>query len=123
MKANANNYLNSENGKANAMRFISALTERRLLCVVKKVSSSGTSRQIFFGEMCFNNGFAHLCQFNYFLGCLGFRYKNDSGLVSVSGCGMDMIFHTLYNACGILADAGFTLPADWDRLCCDYSNC
>lgn len=113
-------YLASETGKANAQRFIKALSEKRLLCTVKKVSSSGMSRQIFFGEMCFNQTFSHVCQFNWFFKEIGFHYTNND-CISVSGCGMDMIFHSLTVACSILKENGFTLPDNYNSLCCDYS--
>ena len=129
MKQNEiNRYLETNEGKQNAKRFILALEEKRLLCVVKNVSSSGMSRQIFFGEMHFEdhrplgNSSAAVYQFNWFFGQLGFRYRQDSALVSVYGCGMDMIFHTLSNVCGILKEAGFVLPSDWSSLCCAYSS-
>lgn len=105
-----------------AESFIKALTERRLICSVKKVSSSGTSRKIFFGEFRYNQDGGFVYQFNWFIGQLGFKYDKQTSCVSVKGCGMDMIFNTLDCVCGVLKDNGFDLPENFSRLCCDYHS-
>lgn len=112
-------YLQSEEGKSNAKRFIKALREKRIIATVKKVSSSGMSRDIFFGEVAISGKgkgrYTHIYQFNWFFKQLGYNYTgNDT--IRVGGCGMDMVFNTLYNVCGTLKYNGYKLPDNWSSL-------
>lgn len=92
-------YLQSEAGKSNAERFLKAVKEHRLLCSVKHVSRNGMSRIIGVYEIQHDdNGRPYLCQFNWFLGEIGFKYNDDYHAIRVGGCGMDMIYNLLYNA-------------------------
>ena len=60
---------------------------------VETVSSSGMSRSINF--YCVVDG--KIRKLNYYIhGLLGYRYNKDYAIV-VGGCGMDMIFNTVYN--------------------------
>lgn len=120
-------FLESEDGKRNAERFIKALKERRLVCSVKHVSKSGMSRVISFCEMnsC-TEGRNHrkrrydILQFNWFFGRLGWSYDDDWYAIRVGGCGMDMVFHVLYEVASQLKYYGFNVPKDWSRLADDY---
>lgn len=113
-------YLTTEAGKANAERFLKALKERRILAVIKSVSSTGMSRQVAFREISTTaEGNTHILQFDYFLNCLGYPYGKQGGII-VRGCGMDMIFNTLYNVCSTLKEAGFNVPEDFPRLADSY---
>lgn len=119
-------YLESEDGKRNAERFIKALREGRMVCSVKHVNSTGTSRVISFCEMksWTVNRKRHwaIYQFNWFFKNLGFRYDDSWDAIRVGGCGMDMIFGTLYNVCGTLQYHGFKLPKDWSSLADHYNR-
>lgn len=117
-------YLQSEEGKRNAERFIKALKEGRLVCSVKSVSSSGMSRVISFCEVA-KIGYPKkdryaLYQFNWFFKNLGWTYVNSRDAIRVGGCGMDMIFHVLYSVCGTLEYYGFKMPKDWSSLADNY---
>lgn len=118
-------FLESEDGKRNAERFIRALKERRFVCSIKHVSSSGMSRAISFCEMtsCAEGRKRRysLLQFNWFLGRIGYKYDDDYRAIRVGGCGMDMIFHTLYSVASTLEYYGFKVPKDWPRLADDYA--
>lgn len=113
-------YLASEEGQMNAKRFIKALREKRIIATVKKVSSSGMSRDIFFGEVAISgkggSRYTHIYQFNWFFKQLGYNYNSGMDSIRVGGCGMDMIFNTLYGVCGTLKYNGFKLPDNWSSL-------
>jgi hypothetical protein len=115
-------YLKTEEGIRNAERFIKALKEHRLIASVKKVSRDGLSRQIFFGEVgIVANGRPAIYQFNYFFSQLGWRYaRNNSDALSISGCGMDMVFHTFESVASTLKYYGFDVPDDYLSLADDY---
>lgn len=109
-------YLKSENGQMNAKRFIKALKEGRIICVVKHVSSSGMSRDIAFREVVkTKNGF-HMLQFDWFFEQLGWSRSKNYDAIRVCGCGMDMRFHVIYSVCMELKYYGFKLPKDWSSL-------
>lgn len=117
---NVKAYLSSEEGKRNAERFIKALKERRLICSVKSVSSSGMSRIITFNEVA-RIGYPKkksytLYHFNWFFKCIGYTYDNKWDAIRVNGCGMDMIFGTIYGVCETLIYYGWKLPKDWAQL-------
>lgn len=119
-------FLESEDGKRNAERFIKALKEGRLVCSVKHVSGSGMSRVISFCEMqsytVNRKRRWAIYQFNWFFKHLGWRYNDSWDAIQVSGCGMDMIFHVLYNVCGTLAYHGFKVPKDYASLADHYNR-
>lgn len=111
-------FLASEDGKRNAERFIKALKEERILCSVQSVSKSGMSRVIAFREIAKCGKKFTILQFDWFLEQLGYTAKNDG--ISVGGCGMDMIFHTLYSVAGTLKANGFKVPKDYMILADHY---
>ena len=119
-------FLESEDGKRNAERFIKALKESRLLCSVKHVGSQGMSRVISFCEMkswtVNRKKQWAVYQFNWFFKNLGWRYDESWDAIRVRGCGMDMIFHVLYNVCGTLKYHGYKVPEDY-ALLADRYNC
>lgn len=115
-------YLKTEEGIRNAERFIKALKEHRLIASVKKVSRDGLSRQIFFGEVgIVANDRPAIYQFNYFFSQLGWRYaRGNADALSISGCGMDMIFHTFDSVASTLKYYGFDVPDNYTCLADDY---
>lgn len=72
-------------------RYIKAIKEYRMGCIIVSVSKSGMSRNIKFFEGR-KNGFSTF--FNLFQ---SFGYSNKDDSFRVNGCGMDMIFHTNYS--------------------------
>ena len=111
------NYLQSEEGKTNAERFLSALIERRMFAVIKNVPHSGMSRTISFHEFKTGETGGFILQFNYFISQFGYKEDRNREGVKVSGCGMDMVFATLYHVCGVLKNEGFDVPVDYSLLC------
>ncbi len=78
----------SEKEKRQARKYLKRYRGQRLACVIKSVSRSGMSRKMEFYTPNFD-------RVGYYIACLiDYPYHPDKGL-SVSGCGMDMIFHVL----------------------------
>ena len=119
-KDNVAEFLQSEDGKRNAERFIKALKEGRLVCSVKHVSSSGTSRIISFCEVSKVGKTYTLYQFNWFFKQLGWTYVDSWHAIRVGGCGMDMVFYTIESVCSTLQYHGFKVPKDYMSLADNY---
>lgn len=118
-------FLQSENGMRNAERFIKALKEHRIVCSVKHVSSTGMSRTISFCEMHVGTmnrkKYGQILQFNWFISQLGYTYDKNRDGIRVGGCGMDMVFNTLYNVAAELKRNGFKVPNDYASLADHYN--
>lgn len=68
--------------------------KKQVIATVKKVASSGMSRQVAFAIVI--NEDVHFI--TYFISkALGLRYNESNNTITISGCGMDVIFGTLYN--------------------------
>lgn len=78
------------------------------------------SRVIAFGEITKCGKKFFILQFDWFLEQLGYTAK-DNG-ISVGGCGMDMIFHTLYSVAGTLKANGFKVPKNYSYLADRYRS-
>ena len=91
-----------------AKRYIKAIKQGRVICNIESVSSSGMSRNLKFME-CNGNikkGF-HFANFFKLFKDLGFKTGRNSNAFRVSGCGMDMVFHTNYTIIHQLHQLGF----------------
>jgi hypothetical protein len=96
---------NIDNFIMNAERYIKAIKERRMVNTIARVSKSGMSRTIKFNEVSKSGGVL-----NFFLLFKVLGYSEARGLnghFSVSGCGMDMVFHTNYCNIRTLKRLGF----------------
>ena len=116
-----NEYYNESDFIKDAQTYIKAIKEGRVICSVVSVSTSGMSRQIKFLSCEVSNYKDEVSnyyrQFNSMLQCLGFRYNKNKYCISVSGCGMDMIFHTNYTVIHSLKNMGFITKEDCEKLC------
>jgi hypothetical protein len=82
-----------------ANRYIKATKERRLMCNIESVSSSGMRRTMSFFEMRknpYSNEYMVTPFFNLF-DALGYKESKNGRSYIIDGCGMDMIFATHYN--------------------------
>lgn len=114
-------YLQSDIGRMNAERFLKAVREHRLLCTVKRVSSSGMSRLIRVYEIQNDeNGRPHILQFNGFLGQVGWTFSDKDNAIRVVGCGMDMVFHLLSTTVENLRYYGFDVEPRLEFETNDY---
>lgn len=104
-------YYTTERFHADCVRYIKAIKEGRVICSIGSVSSSGMSRTIKFLECSRNVSFPNkYYYYNFFalFRALGFTQARSSrDYFSISGCGMDMIFHTNYTIIHKLHRLGF----------------
>lgn len=92
------------------LRYVRAIKENRMICNIASVSNSGMSRTIKFLAPEKNKTRGDFQYFNYFsfMRVLGFKEANSHDhYFRISGCGMDMIFHTNYTIIHKLASLGF----------------
>ncbi len=100
----------------NAERYVKAVKQRRMICVIPHVSNSGMSRVIRFSEMNSNKGQGWVLNFYAFFKALGYKEsKSHDGFV-ISGCGMDMVFHTNYSIIHSLCTLGFISKKECEEL-------
>lgn len=90
-------------------RYIKATKEKRMICSIGSVSSSGMSRTIKFLEMAKNktSNEHHLLNFYQLFEVLGYTKIKNSDYFRIGGCGMDMVFATNYNIIHQLKHLGF----------------
>jgi hypothetical protein len=81
--------------------FISALRTRTLLCNIASVSQSGMSRKMSFLTIADNQ----VWRFNRLFELDGYKLDKN-GDVKVNGCGMDMVWNTVYTLCHKLNQLG-----------------
>lgn len=109
---NGISYYSVDQFEKDAARYISAISENRMFCRIHSVAKSGMSRTLSFHEF---NTFqqpeggnkGQISNFYAFFEALGYKFKSGSNGFTVSGCGMDMIFHTNYTIIHKLHDLGF----------------
>ena len=110
LKEGSRNYFQEwtkEDLEQNAVRYLKAIKENRMLCTIPHVSKSGMSRVIKFTECSKGKTRYNFLNFNMLFLALGYkRNKNHEGY-NISGCGMDMIFHTNYSIIHKLCRLGF----------------
>ena len=101
-------FMDNEGFYDNAIRYIKAIKDSRMMCNIKSVSRSGMSRNIRFFEMdgSKKDKFRVYNFYAFFLS-IGYQKVNDSDCFRIHGCGMDMIFHTNYNIIHRLHNLGF----------------
>lgn len=115
-----NEYYSEEQFISDAQSWVNAIKEGRILCNIVSVSSSGMSRQMKFMsfEPSKNEGQqGWYRQFNTMLQVLGFKYNKAKYCISVSGCGMDMVFHTNYTIMHDFKNMGIITDDECAKLC------
>lgn len=89
-------YYNNENFISDAKQYIKAIKDGSMFCIIKSVSNSGISRVIDFKSVAKSKDKRfYYRNYNCFFIALGFTEVSDG--FRISGCGMDMIFHTNYS--------------------------
>jgi len=80
-----------------AQRYVKAIKEGRVICSIGSVSRSGMSRTIKFLECAKSTNRYFYMNFFAFFKALGYtEARAKDHYFTISGCGMDMIFHTNY---------------------------
>lgn len=115
---NKGKYYSPESFIQNALRYLNAINEGRMINTILSVSSSGMSRVIKFVEIEPNKytGKFQVLNFYSLFDMLGYRKTKNDGF-SISGCGMDMIFNTNYNIIRTLHNLEFIDKKTSDLLC------
>lgn len=111
-------FFNNEDFINHAKRYIQAIKEGRMMCKIQPVSKSGMSRNMRFFEIngSKKDGFRTYNFWSLFraLGYTDSRNSRDTFLIS--GCGMDMVFHTNYSIIHRLGSLGFLTKKEVDKL-------
>jgi len=107
-----------DNFISDAEAYIKAVKENRMINVIGSVAKSGMSRTIKFTscERCSDNEYY---QRNYYclFKALGYKSsKSNRDYFTISGCGMDMIFHTNYSIMHSFCRYGFITKEECDKL-------
>ena len=92
---------------SNAKRYIKAIKDGRMCCVIDSVSSSGMSRTLKFIECNGKAGNYNYYNFYWLFDQLGYAKVKNSDLFRVYGCGMDMVFATNYDIIHTFKNLGF----------------
>lgn len=71
------------------------LKNKKIIAIVSHVSQSGITRHIKFAYVG-KNGYMYNISYKM-AKILDYSYNNNTNSIIVKGCGMDMIFHCLYN--------------------------
>lgn len=102
-------YYSIEDFIEDAINYIEAIKERRMICSIGKVSQSGMSRTLKFisCEKNTNSSTYYYRQYNSLFQSLGYKEVKNTDYYRVNGCGMDMIFHTNYTIIKRLQGLGF----------------
>ena len=116
---NSNSYTSIDSFIENGERYIKAIKERRVICNIASVSTFGMSRSIKFLECAKNTKYKTYSYLNFYtlfkhLGFTESRGKN--GCFTISGCGMNMIFHTNYTIIHKLHRLGFITKKECANL-------
>lgn len=78
-------------------QFCQALNSGALFCVIHSVSKSGMSRSLaFYSPVTNKDGSIYYRNYHSLMLSLGYkRHRSNDGFV-INGCGMDMVFNTIY---------------------------
>ena len=100
-----NSYYSENQFISDCKTYIKAVKEGRMLCNIVSVSSSGMSRTINFRSCEKSPNGYYFRNYYALFKSLGYTEKKHGFLIS--GCGMDMIFHTNYSIITRLYHLGF----------------
>lgn len=99
-----------------ALRYIKAIKEGRMCCVIPHVSQSGMSRVIKFHECAKGRDKYRFYNFFAFMLALGYTPDRARYGFRIGGAGMDMVFHTNYTIIHRLGRLGFITKKQVEAL-------
>lgn len=119
------NYYSPEQFVKDAQKYISAIEQRRMVCIIHSVSQSGMSRTMSFHscEKYKEKGRYGYRQYACLFLSLGYRESNNRYGFLIGGCGMDMVFATNYNVIHALYRRGFMDKKTCERLAQATPDC
>lgn len=111
-----NRYYSKDQFESDAKQYIEAIKENRVIVAITSVARSGMSRKMKFlaFEKNKDNNRGYYRQFNSMFEALGFKVKDYE--LNISGCGMDMVFHTNYTTMHIFERAGIITKEEREHL-------
>ena len=103
-----------------ALRYVNAIKQNRIICVIDSVSQSGTSRTMKFYECVRAKGIKPT-RYNYrnfysFFKELGYTPVKNNDTFRIVGCGMDMVFDTHYNILYSIKKLGIITQKTFNEL-------
>lgn len=107
-------YYSVEQFKKDVVTYIKAIKERRMMCSIHSVSSTGMSRVISFHSCEKSKGGYYYRNYMQFFMTLGYQRTKDH--FRIHGCGMDMIFHTNYSNMHTFHRLGFLTKKECEHL-------
>lgn len=115
------NYYTVDNFISDAISYIKAIKEGRMINCIGHVSSSGMYRTIRFMSCCKHEGIKparySYRQYYCLFVCLGYsESRSDRDYFLINGCGMDMIFNTNYCNIHNFERMGFINKKECDYL-------
>lgn len=113
------NYYSLQDFERDVKDYIKAINERSMLCVIKSVAKSGMSRVLAFHS--YQGGYYR--QYNNLFTVLGFKESASRNGFRISGCGMDMVFHTNYIIMHKLCSLGYITKEECDVLAQQTPTC
>ena len=100
-----------------ALRYKKAIREGRVICSIGSVSRSGMSRTIKFLECSKGTSQYYYMNFFVFFKVLGYtETRSKDHYFTITGCGMDMIFHTNYSNMHYLHNLGIINKTQCEKL-------
>lgn len=110
-------YYSEEQFISDVKSYIKAIKEGRMLNTIHSVSSSGMSRVISFHSCEKNKNGFYYRQYVSLFRALGYSKGSTDFNFRITGCGMDMIFHTNYSNIHLFYNLGFINKSECDILC------
>lgn len=110
-------YYGLEQFEQDVQTYVSAIRQRRMLCIIHSVSASGMSRTISFHSCEIGkNGDCWYRQYWSFFKAMGFTALRDKDYFRINGCGMDMVFDTNYRIIHNLGRLGYLDEKEVENL-------
>lgn len=114
-------YYENANFLSDAKQYIKAIKTGSMFCVINSVSNSGMSRVInFYSSAKSKDGRFYYRNYNCFFIALGYTETKEG--FRISGCGMDMIFHTNYCIINTLFSLGIINKKQCSQLAQNTPN-
>lgn len=98
-----------------AAKYVAAIKEGRMCCIIHSVAKSGMSRVISF-RSCEMGERAYYRQYLMLFEALGYKELGNTGTFRIGGCGMNMVFHTNYTIIHRLHRLGLISKEECEKL-------
>ncbi len=113
------NYYSVDQFISDGFKYLSAVRQGRMMCLIHSVSQSGMSRTMSFyscEKHSREKGRFSYRQYSCIFLSFGYRENKHRSGFSISGCGMNMIFATNYNIIRGFYRLGFITKSECEKL-------